>query len=102
VSPIVHGLPSSHGVPLVTLVCTQPVAGSQVSIVHGLSSSQSTGVPTHMPAVVHRSSSVQALPSLQRLPTWLGSGSQAPLAVFGLHLRHWPQFLTGPGWQVPF
>jgi hypothetical protein len=45
----VQRLPVSHGVLLAALVCTQPVAGSQVSMVHGLSSSQSTGSPMHTP-----------------------------------------------------
>ena len=94
-------MPVSHGVLLAKLVCTQPVAGLQVSIVHGLLSSQSTGSPTHVPAVVHRSLVVQALPSLQGLPTWLGSGTQVPVA--GLHLKHCPQLtLTGPWVHVPF
>jgi hypothetical protein len=100
VSPIVHGSPSSHSVPLVTGVCTQPVAGLQVSTVQGLLSSQSTGSPTHTPAALHRSFWVQAFWSPQGLPAWLASGSQVPLA--GLHLRHWPQVLTGPGRQMPF
>jgi hypothetical protein len=69
VSPIVHGSPSSHGVSFSTLVCTQPVVGSQVSIVHGLLSSQSTSSPMHTPPAAHRSFWVQALSSSQGLPT---------------------------------
>src|SRR3712207_8127996 len=38
--------------------------------------------------------------SPQGSPARSASGSQVPLA--GLHLRHWPQVLTGPGRQVPF
>jgi hypothetical protein len=45
----VQRLSVSHGVLLVTLVFTQPVVGSQVSIVQGLSSSQSIGSPIHTP-----------------------------------------------------
>jgi hypothetical protein len=45
----VQRLPVSHGVSFSTLVCTQPVVGSQVSIVHGLLSSQSTSSPMHTP-----------------------------------------------------
>ena len=45
----VHRLPVSHSVPLVTEVCTHPVAGLQVSIVQGLLSSQSIGSPMHTP-----------------------------------------------------
>ena len=92
----VQRLPVSHGVLLTTLVCTQPVVGSQVSTVHGLSSSQSTGSPpAHTPAAVHISPVVQAFSSLQGLPTWLASGTQVP--VSGSHLKHCPQVtLTGP------
>jgi hypothetical protein len=45
----VQRLPVSHGALLATLVCTQPVAGSQVSIVQGLPSSQSSSSPTQTP-----------------------------------------------------
>src|SRR3990172_1154910 len=41
VSPVVQPLPSSHAPPVGTGVCTQPVEGSQLSTVHGSSSSQS-------------------------------------------------------------
>ena len=44
-------------------VCWQPVAGSQVSSVHGLVSSQSTAEPIQVPSAVHFSSVVQALSS---------------------------------------
>jgi len=47
-SPVVHRLPSSHG--LVLFVWVQPVAGSQASVVHGLPSSQLPPAwPTHAP-----------------------------------------------------
>ncbi len=45
----VQRLSVSHGVLLATLVWTQPVVGSQVSIVQGLLSSQTTGSPMHTP-----------------------------------------------------
>src|SRR5690606_591725 len=49
VSPVVHTLPSSHG--FWWKVCTQPLAGSHASFVHGLPSSQSRAVPpTQLPA----------------------------------------------------
>src|SRR5512140_338424 len=43
----VHGLPSSHA--LVLFVKTQPVTGSQVSVVQTLLSLHTTGVPLHVP-----------------------------------------------------
>jgi hypothetical protein len=48
-SPVVHALPSSHEA--VLFVCSQPVAGLQLSSVHGLPSSQLEGAPpVHTPA----------------------------------------------------
>src|SRR5262245_56268037 len=48
VSFVVQALPSLHAA--VLLVCTQPVAGSQLSSVQGLPSSQpSAGPPTQVP-----------------------------------------------------
>src|SRR5438128_12077597 len=88
VSPLVQALPSSQG--LVLLVCVQPVAGLQPSVVQTLPSSQlGAAPPTHVPPL-QVSFAVQASPSLQAfasrvveehrpLRTWLGSerfGSQ--------------------------
>src|SRR6185295_14288648 len=69
--------------------CSTPSTGSQPSTVHGLPSSLIGAVPgAHEPAVVHSSSPLQALPSLQLAPvagTWLtpNTASQAS-AVHGL------------------
>src|SRR3990172_2528825 len=65
-SPLVQALPSLHTVPLATLVNTQPVAGSQVSVVQGMLSLQAIAVPAHTPAG-QTSPLVQALPSLHVL-----------------------------------
>ena len=47
-SLVVHALPSLHG--RLLLACWQPSAASQKSSVHGLPSSQSSGLPaTHVP-----------------------------------------------------
>ena len=60
-SPVVQALPSSHDE--VLLVETQPVAGSQESLVQELLSSQTTGTPKwHQPSA-HTSPDVHALPS---------------------------------------
>lgn len=48
-SVCVQGLPSLHAI--VLFVCTQPVAGLQLSVVHGLPSSQEIGVVMHAPPV---------------------------------------------------
>src|SRR5262249_43837260 len=51
VSAPLQTLASAHEVPLVTLVAVQPVAGTQLSVVHGLPSLQVSGVPaTQTPA----------------------------------------------------
>jgi len=64
-SPTVHALPSLQ--PAVLSTCWQPVAGLQESSVHGLPSSQFTGVLPHAP--LWHASAVQASPSLQRKPS---------------------------------
>jgi hypothetical protein len=65
-SPVVHALPSLQAAELG--VCTQPVAGAQVSVVQGLVSAQLGGAPpTHVPPA-HASPVVHALPSSQGLP----------------------------------
>lgn len=65
-SPLVQGLPSSQLTAL--LACAHPVAGTQLSVVHGLPSSHRiatlTAVPAHEP-LEHRSFCVHALLSLQ-------------------------------------
>jgi hypothetical protein len=62
-SPAVQALPSSQDA--VLLVNTQPVAGSQVSVVQTLSSLQTTGAPAwHVPPL-QTSPVVQAFPSSQ-------------------------------------
>src|SRR5207249_1224765 len=63
VSPEVQGLRSSHGT--VLGVFTQPVAGSHVSVVHTLPSTQLGGGPPTQTPPAQVSAVVQALPSLQ-------------------------------------
>jgi hypothetical protein len=65
-SPIVQGLPSSQVFALP--VCTHPVCGLQLSVVHVLTSSQLSGVPAQVPAR-HASDKVHALPSLHAEPS---------------------------------
>jgi hypothetical protein len=61
VSPTVQASPSSHGSAL--SVCTQPVAGSQLSSVQTFPSSQSGGAPPTQVPSEHVSPVVQASPS---------------------------------------
>src|SRR5438552_7737985 len=64
-SPVVQGLPSSQG--LVLLVCVQPVAGLQPSVVQTLPSSQLGAAPPTQVPPLQVSPVVQAFPSLQEL-----------------------------------
>src|SRR5262249_46311051 len=65
-SPCVHALPSSQVVPSTTAACWQPAAGSQLSVVQALPSSQFGGVPAWQPAAPAQTSApLQALPSSQ-------------------------------------
>ena len=82
-SLIVQTLLSSQGKTLG--VYLQDVSGSQESVVHGLASSQTLGVPDAQAPLLHASSMVQALPSLQR--TVLIAKTQ-PLALLQLSSVH--------------
>jgi hypothetical protein len=102
-SPVVHAFPSSQGLAL--LVCVQPVAGLQASIVQILPSSQSGGTPpTHVPAE-HTSPVVHALPSLHgaalllktQTPPWHVSVVHTLLSLHWLLRLHSMQ----PGIGVP-
>src|SRR2546430_916892 len=62
------------------LVCTQPLVGSHASLVHTLPSSQlGAGPPAQAPAR-QVSLSVQALPSLQAVPSGAAGLPQTPVA----------------------
>ena len=63
----VHTLPSLHTSPL-RPIHTQPLAGSQLSLVHGLLSSQLRLLPPVQTPLVQTSPLVQALPSLHGVP----------------------------------
>ena len=104
VSETVQASPSLQTVPAATRLYWQPLTGSQVPLVHGLSSSQETAAPPHTPPW-QVSGEVQALSSSQALPLALtGSlhspvrGSQAPASwhwslaahTTGSAPAHWP------------
>src|SRR2546427_5426314 len=58
---------------------TQPPAGSQESVVQGLASSQTLGVPAQIPAW-QASFSVQRLPSLHGVPSRVAGSEQVPVS----------------------
>jgi hypothetical protein len=72
VSSPLQTLPSGHAVPLSTGVFTQPVTGSQLSLVQTLPSLQLMGVPTVQTPAWQVSSPLQTLPSVHDDP--LGTG----------------------------
>jgi hypothetical protein len=79
---VVHASLSEHGSGL--FVRTQPLAGLQLSVVHGFVSAQSSGgPPVHVPPW-HESSVVQAFASLQGSPSVRAGFVQIPVA--GLHV----------------
>jgi hypothetical protein len=73
-SPVVQAEPSSHATPFAAGVWTQPVAGSQLSSVHELLSSQvSPGPATHVPVV-----GVFGVLQLDVAVHWSAAGHTAP------------------------
>src|SRR5262249_44667915 len=69
---------SSHDEPAVAFECAHPVVESQLSVVHGFASLQSSALPArHEPDASQVSAPLQALLSLQLVP--LGAGVQTPL-----------------------
>lgn len=75
-SPVVHGLPSSHGP--AAGAWTQPVAGSQESAVQGLPSPQGTPAPTQTPPA--QASSLVSASALES-PVSPGPWGASPLAA---------------------
>src|SRR5690349_18971206 len=72
-------LPSEHEVPTAAGACLMPVVGSQLSIVHGLSSFTTTAVPRQLPPA-QLSPLVQTFPSLQAVPSALAGFEHTPVA----------------------
>jgi hypothetical protein len=94
-SPVVHALPSSHG--LVLLVKTQPDAGLQVSVVQALLSLQTTGTPGRQAPPPQVSPVVQALPSLHGLVLLVKTQPVAGLQVSVVHALLSLQTVAAPG-----
>jgi hypothetical protein len=68
VSGPLQTFPSEHGTPFSTVVATQPLAGLQLSVVQGLPSLQTSGVPAlHVPPW-QVSAPLHGLPSLHAVP----------------------------------
>src|SRR5262245_26003210 len=67
---------SAHDVPLATGECWQPVAGLQLSLLHGFPSSQSGAVPGMQVPDVHVSTPLQSLLSAHEVPFGTGECRQ--------------------------
>src|SRR6266849_1382115 len=99
VSLLVQASPSLHGV--VLLVCTQPVAGLQLSSVQTLLSLQlAAGPPTHAPAA-QVSLVVQAFPSLQGPVLLVCTQPVAGTQLSSVQTLPSSQLGAGPPTQVP-
>jgi hypothetical protein len=69
VSAPLQTFPSEHDEPAGAGVWLTPVAGLQLSVVHGFPSSTTGGVPaTQVPVALHVSAPLHALPSLHDVP----------------------------------
>jgi hypothetical protein len=107
VSAPLQTVPSGHAVPLETFACAQPVAGTQLSVVHTLLSSQLSGVPALHAPPWQVSAPLQALPSLHAVPfdtatCWqprIGSQLSVVQGLLSLQLRAVPAVHVPP-WQV--
>ena len=74
-----HASPSLHAVPFALLLGAEqaPLDGSQVpALVHAEAPAQTTGVPLVQEPETHRSTSVQAFPSLHAVPFAAGAVRQ--------------------------
>ena len=99
VSPAVHASPSLHGAVLFTWA--QPVAGSQLSSVHTLPSSQSgAGPPTQIP-LAQVSLAVQASPSLQGAVLLTCAQPLAGSQLSSVQTLPSSQLGAGPTTQIP-
>jgi hypothetical protein len=95
--------PSRQGVPLTTVVFWQPVTGSQLSVVHGLLSSQLSAVPAVHTPPWQVSLPLQTLPSGHAVPFTTGVLEQ-PKAGSQLSVVHTllsSQLSGGPAVQTP-
>jgi hypothetical protein len=98
-SPVVQALPSSQDA--VLLSCSQPVAGLQLSSVHGLLSSQlGAAPPTHAPSE-QASPVVQALPSSQAAVLLSCTQPVAGLQLSSVHGLLSSQLGAEPPTQMP-
>src|SRR5262245_41430642 len=99
VSPVVHGLPSSHASWFAAY--TQPVAGLQESSVHGLPSLQSSVEPAVHTRFAQVSCVVHALPSSH--DAWLGACTQPVCGSQESSVHTLPslQLTAGPATHMP-
>ena len=104
VSLPLHAFPSEHELPAATGECAIPVAGSQLSVVHGLLSSIAGAVPAiQVPEPLQTSLPLQTLASAQEVPVAAGV-CVTPATESQLSDVHGLLSSTGtaePGVQVP-
>jgi hypothetical protein len=93
-SPVVHAFPSSQAI--VLLLKTQPVVGSQLSLVQKVASSQTRGTPEHAPPE-HVSPVVHASRSLHALALFVKTQPVAGLQVSVVQTLLSPQTRGAPG-----
>ncbi len=100
VSLVLHALPSSHASPSASM-WTQPLPGSQLSVVHALLSLQSTLGPAVQSGPTQVSLLVQALLSshVTTVSAWIQPVSVLQLSA--VHALPSSQFSAKPGWQLP-
>jgi len=98
-SPVVHALPSSHG--LLLFVCVQPEAAAQPSVVHTLPSSQLSAAPPTQTPPLHASDVVQALPSSHALVLFVCVHPAVPGQASVVHTLPSSQFGAAPPTQTP-
>ncbi len=104
-SPLVQALPSSQAIPLAPPTCLQPTMASQKSDVQGFLSSHTVAPPPMQTPALHASLLVQALPSLQGVPS-PARGCAQPLAPQTSTVQPLPSSQLGlaprhsPSWQL--
>ena len=99
-SPLVQSLPSSQGPSAAALV--QPLARSQLSVVHGLPSEHAAPVPALQPPSKHVSPTVQAEPSSQAAVLLLVVQPSSAVHTSSVHGFWSLQTFAIPPTQVPF
>jgi hypothetical protein len=99
VSPVVQAFPSSQAI--VLFVKTQPVTGSQLSVVQTLASSQTTAAPALQVPLPQLSPVVQALPSSHASVLFVNTHPVAGLQLSVVQTLPSSQITPAPDRQMP-